>query len=69
MKEKVAFKRLDRAVANPAWLNSFTDCHVENLPIIGSDHGPNLLSIEGSMKSKRFLPFMFVAKWLLHDSF
>lgn len=64
LKEKTIFERLDRVVANPAWLNSFTDAYVEDLPIIGSDHGPILLSIAGSMRSLRFFLFKFEAKWL-----
>lgn len=69
MNEKVVFGRLDRVVANPAWLISFKDAYVENLPIIGSVHGPILLSTDGSMKPVRFPPFRVEAKWLLYDSF
>lgn len=43
--DKAVFKRLDRVVANPQWINIYRDSYVENLPIFGFDHGPILLSI------------------------
>lgn len=61
-RDKAIFEILDRVVANLELLNSFNDAYVENLPIIGSDHGPSLLVTDGSIKSKRFPPFRFEAK-------
>lgn len=42
------FGRLDRVVTNEQWLNLRKDTRVENLLIVGSDHGPNLIVINSS---------------------
>lgn len=60
---------LDRVVANPAWTNVFKKAWVENIPIVGSDHGPILLPMENPLQPKKFSPFRFEAKWLLQESF
>ncbi|KAH1033042.1 hypothetical protein J1N35_045216 [Gossypium stocksii] len=38
-------ERLDRAVSNETWLDSFPDCFVTHLPRIKSDHPPLLLNL------------------------
>ena len=34
------FEKIDRVLINDQWILHFRDARVENLPIIGSDHGP-----------------------------
>lgn len=43
-------------VANPARINNFREAYLENLPILGSDHGLILLSMESQFKLKRDPP-------------
>lgn len=38
----VIYERLDMVVANPQWFNIFPSASLENLPIVGTDHGPGL---------------------------
>ena len=40
------FKKLDRVLINDQWIYSFRDARVENLPIIGPDHGPIVLHLD-----------------------
>lgn len=62
------FERLDRAVANPQWFNMFPNCSLENLPIVGSDHGPICLSFN-SKSNHGPNNFKFEAMWLRHPRF
>ena len=60
--------RLDRALANSAWMDHFEDPPVTNLPRISSDNSPLLLSHRSSLPLKN-APFKFEEMWLYHDSF
>ena len=40
-------KRLDRAVCNPGWRQSFQEAMVVNLPRLHGDHCPVLLKLSG----------------------
>lgn len=62
MNTDAIFERLNRTVANPPWINFYKDARVENLPLVGSDHGPILLSMSKSLESNRFPPFRFEVK-------
>lgn len=66
--DSVIFERLDRAVVNANFLNSFPNAKLENLPIIGSDHGPIYLSLNNTIR-KVNKPFKFEAIWLSHPNF
>lgn len=60
-KENAIYERPDRVVANPTWINIYKEVYVENLPIVGSDHGPILLSMTNQFLAKRYPPFRFDA--------
>lgn len=48
------FARLDRIIANPPWINLYGEAQVENLLIVGSDHGPTLLSLDHKHRTGKF---------------
>ena len=50
--------RLDRALANSAWLDQFEDPLVTHLPRISYDHSPLLLSHRSGPPNKN-IPFKF----------
>ncbi|KAL6205092.1 hypothetical protein ACLB2K_022356 [Fragaria x ananassa] len=64
----VIYEKLDRACANPNWMISFPDVDVENLPIIGSDHGPIYVAWNHRNVSYQ-RAFKFEAIWMSHASF
>ncbi|GMJ06056.1 hypothetical protein HRI_004274800 [Hibiscus trionum] len=62
-------ERLDRGVANPAWLALFPDYQLEHLVHSFSDHCPLLLTTsQANNMRKRNHHFRFEAAWLLEDS-
>lgn len=61
--------KVDRATANPQWLNLYKDARLENLPIAGSDYGHFLLFTDSWSRSGKYPLFKFEATWLLQDSF
>lgn len=50
-----------------AWLNLYPNMSLENLPIVGSDHGPITITLSRKVNSGT-KPFRFEAMWLSHDS-
>uniref|UniRef100_A0A2N9EFY2 Endonuclease/exonuclease/phosphatase domain-containing protein n=1 Tax=Fagus sylvatica TaxID=28930 RepID=A0A2N9EFY2_FAGSY len=58
-------EKLDRAFANIDWFESYPNCLVTNLPIIGSNHGPIILDTDPSTPFKR-RPFRFEWMWTTH---
>lgn len=66
--DSILFERLDRAVANPNWYTAFPNASLENLPIVGSDHGPICLSLRNKPSFSSF-GFKFEAMWLRHPGF
>ncbi|XP_062026488.1 uncharacterized protein LOC133742823 [Rosa rugosa] len=64
----VIYERLDRVTANPNWFQLFPDCTLQNLPIVGSDHGPILLTTLSRRKPSR-RPFKLEAIWFAHPQF
>lgn len=66
--DTIIYERLDRALANPAWMNAFPHTSLENLPIVGSDHGPICLTLNHSKLSSA-RNFKFEAMWTTHDDF
>ncbi|XP_062020763.1 uncharacterized protein LOC133737170 [Rosa rugosa] len=50
--DTLIYERLDRACVNAAFLNNFPNIQLENLPIIGSDHGPICLTIKNNNAKK-----------------
>ncbi|KAA3487439.1 reverse transcriptase [Gossypium australe] len=61
--------RLDRALANDAWMESFPQCLILNLPRVKSDHRPILLSTRTYMELDTGRPFRFLAGWTKHNNF
>ncbi|XP_042974684.1 uncharacterized protein LOC122306317 [Carya illinoinensis] len=59
-------ERLDRAVANPQWSESFRFREVEVLPVAQSDHKALLLNMrhELTVQRMRRRVFRFEAKWI-----
>ncbi|XP_061993561.1 uncharacterized protein LOC133711457 [Rosa rugosa] len=66
--DSLIFERLDRACVNTSLLNDCPDIKLENLPIIGSDHGPICLTLN-NIKKKKNKSFKFEAIWLSHKEF
>lgn len=63
----VIYEKLDRAVANPTSLNLYPNMSLENLPIVGSNHGPIAITLSQKVNSGT-KPFRFEAMWFSHDS-
>lgn len=59
---------LDKALANPSWLNTYPNTQVLHLPKTYSDHCPLLINV---FSDKLFGPFPFCCKelWLSHPNF
>jgi hypothetical protein len=58
-------ERLDGAVANLEWSDTWRDVGVETLACCSSDHLPLLLSMNksGALGKKNWRPFRFEAGW------
>ena len=64
------YKRLDRAICNDRWFNTFNKVRVFHLPRLGSDHRPILLSLnDESIGNQGVKPFRFLASWLIDKRF
>lgn len=61
-------ERLDRAISNCSWKNSFPNGHCKVLEAIGSDHCPLLICKDSNDKIAPFL-FRFDLKWLSHPDY
>lgn len=57
------FERLDRGVANPAWINTFHEGYVQHLTAASSDHRPIILRTKNRDKGKN-RPFRFESMWV-----
>ena len=57
------FEKLDRVLINDQWLLVFRDARVENLPIIGSDHGTIVLYLNKRNISFKAKPFRCEGFW------
>ncbi|KAL6190619.1 hypothetical protein ACLB2K_037013 [Fragaria x ananassa] len=62
------FEKLDRVVANPSWLQIFPSACVENLPMVGSDHSPVVLTTL-PVKVIKTRSFRVEAVWQTHSDF
>ncbi|CAA0810395.1 Unknown protein, partial [Striga hermonthica] len=63
-------QKLDRFVANSAWILTFHKPFVQHLPRINSDHFPLLVRVPSDPRPVRTRKnFNFLASWLLHDGF
>ena len=51
------FEKLGKVLINEQWLYSFKDARVENLPIIGSDHGSIVLHLDKRKFEIKIKPF------------
>lgn len=60
--------QIDRAHANPNWLNIFPETKVIHLPRLNSDHCPILLNIDPSY-NRGSKPFRFEPFWMSHNTF
>lgn len=63
------FERLDRAIENDSWVESFPNCSITHFSILKSDHKPLLMSLRPSLQSLRRCPFWFLAGWVEHPKF
>ncbi|KAG8499648.1 hypothetical protein CXB51_006070 [Gossypium anomalum] len=61
--------RLDRALANDAWLATFPQCLVRHLTRIKLDHRPLLLVTRPNFCNPIGRPFRFLAGWTKHNDF
>ncbi|KAK8656110.1 hypothetical protein V6N13_108669 [Hibiscus sabdariffa] len=61
--------RLDRCLVNIKWLQSFPNGFVQHLDMIGSDHRPLLLRLEGSCVNSTLRPFLFIGARQDHPQF
>ncbi|KAA3474645.1 reverse transcriptase [Gossypium australe] len=61
--------RLDRALANDAWMTTFPQSLVQHLTRIKSDHRPLLLSTKPNITNPKGRPFRFLAGWTQHKNF
>ncbi|KAA3472382.1 reverse transcriptase [Gossypium australe] len=62
--------RLDRTLDNIAAHHMWTECLVQHLPRLNSDHAPLLIRLNGNPPPNRALrPFRFQAAWLQHPEF
>ncbi|XP_056692196.1 uncharacterized protein [Spinacia oleracea] len=61
-------ERLDRALVNSVWLNSFPFTKVHHLPRTYSDHAPILISLTNPNHSGNY-PFRCKEVWLNHPNF
>lgn len=61
-------ERLDRVLANQAWLDHYPDTQVYHLPKTHSDHCPLLISTSKSVSNGPF-PFRCKECWLDHPDF
>lgn len=62
-------ERLDRAVANNSWSQSFPNAKVIHLPRIHSDHCPLLLKCNPFQQRSSNRPFRLELMWMSHPSF
>ncbi|MBA0845023.1 hypothetical protein Goarm_005853, partial [Gossypium armourianum] len=63
------FVRLDRALANDAWVSTFPEYSVHHLTRIKSDHRPLLLSTIPDLSISQGRTFRFLAGWTKHSDF
>lgn len=56
------WERLDRALANAAWISLYENYRVQHLPMVGSDHRPILLDTVPTTRVGR--NFHFQAMWI-----
>lgn len=63
------FERLDCALGNEAWINSFPNCLVTHLSKFKFDHRPLLLTLNSDVVLPRGRPFRFLAGWIEHPEF
>nr|XP_011459346.1 PREDICTED: uncharacterized protein LOC105349933 isoform X1 [Fragaria vesca subsp. vesca] len=66
--DTLIYERLDRACVNANFLNKFPNANLENLSIIGSDHGPICLTMR-QKQTRKGNGFKFEAIWLAHEGF
>ncbi|XVF19711.1 hypothetical protein REPUB_Repub11eG0134300 [Reevesia pubescens] len=63
-------KRLDRALCNVKWRQTFEEALMLNLPRLYGDHCPLLLRFHDQARiSTRLRPFRFEMSWLTHADF
>lgn len=62
-------RRLDWALSDCAWRNSFPKAYVENLCRLHSDLRLILLCCRGFVSARSLRPFCFQAAWLTHKEF
>ncbi|KAE8688384.1 hypothetical protein F3Y22_tig00110987pilonHSYRG00164 [Hibiscus syriacus] len=63
------YVRLDRALGNTAWLESFPLSSVKHLNRMKPDHRPILLSLSSAPPPRHSPPFRYLSGWSLHSDF
>ncbi|KAL1156476.1 hypothetical protein V6Z11_A08G094900 [Gossypium hirsutum] len=63
------FERLDKALGNKAWIQTFPNSLVTHLPKIKSDHRSLLFSLNSKVYLPNGRPFRFLAGWVEHPDF
>ncbi|KAG8494116.1 hypothetical protein CXB51_011832 [Gossypium anomalum] len=63
------YERLDRALANDAWILTFLQTLVYHLTRIKSDHRPILLKTNPTLNTAKGRPFCFLTGWTKHANF
>lgn len=63
------YERLDRALGNEAWCQTFSKCLITHLERIKSNHHPLSVDTFHNMKLPRGRPFRFLARWTKHEDF
>lgn len=61
-------ERLDRALPNSDWCNSFSNSNLYHLSTSTSDHSPILLDTHDQDRRPR-KPFIYETAWSMHDNF
>ncbi|KAK5826340.1 hypothetical protein PVK06_021258 [Gossypium arboreum] len=62
-------ERLDRGVANDAWMSLFLDVTIQHMPHSFSDHCPLLITTRRVEKGVNTKVFKFEAWWIMEESF
>lgn len=63
------FEKLDQALGNKAWVETFPNCFITHLLRIKSDHWPLLLKLQSEPSFKKGRLFLFLERWLQHLNF
>lgn len=69
MRHGLILKRLDRCLANEAWLESYPSVTIIHLPKTYSNHNPLLIRLTNPISGNTNKPFRLEKYWLSHPKF